>query len=290
MPRGVFGRRPSPPNRWMAGASIDASRRAARRLSRYDGLHSDAAQAKEAATDGTARGPQSPHDRQRRPPARRARAEGTSFAEVLERSGAPRGSVYHHFPEGKDQLIGEALDAAGAVAIDLARSEGRRARRRGRGVVPAHLARGPGPLGPRCRLCGAGRDRRHRIARAARACRPDLPDVAFAARGAARAGRAGPRRRGILRGDADRVVRGGRRAQSGGAEPRAVRPGGGSADATGPGPREVPPSPARADPSARAPAPRRVRPCRGPSGPPRRSRAGYRRGRRSPSRPPVTRR
>ncbi len=45
--------------------------------------------------------------------------EGTSFAEVLERSGAPRGSVYHHFPEGKDQLIGEALDAAGAVAIDL---------------------------------------------------------------------------------------------------------------------------------------------------------------------------
>jgi AcrR family transcriptional regulator len=45
--------------------------------------------------------------------------EGTSFAEVLERSGAPRGSVYHHFPKGKDQLIGEALDAAGAVAIDL---------------------------------------------------------------------------------------------------------------------------------------------------------------------------
>ena len=45
--------------------------------------------------------------------------EGTSFAEVLERSGAPRGSIYHHFPEGKDQLIGEALDAAGGVAIDL---------------------------------------------------------------------------------------------------------------------------------------------------------------------------
>jgi len=45
--------------------------------------------------------------------------DGTSFAEVLERSGAPRGSIYHHFPDGKDQLIGEALDAAGAVAIEL---------------------------------------------------------------------------------------------------------------------------------------------------------------------------
>jgi AcrR family transcriptional regulator len=43
----------------------------------------------------------------------------TSFTEVLERSGAPRGSVYHHFPEGKDQMIGAALDAAGDRAIEL---------------------------------------------------------------------------------------------------------------------------------------------------------------------------
>lgn len=43
--------------------------------------------------------------------------EGTSFGEVLELTGAPRGSVYHHFPEGKDQLIADAVDLAGANAI-----------------------------------------------------------------------------------------------------------------------------------------------------------------------------
>ncbi|MFD1812532.1 TetR/AcrR family transcriptional regulator [Rhodococcus gannanensis] len=36
----------------------------------------------------------------------------TSFAEVLSRSGAPRGSVYHHFPNGKSQLIEEATTSA----------------------------------------------------------------------------------------------------------------------------------------------------------------------------------
>src|SRR5437879_7196953 len=45
--------------------------------------------------------------------------QATSFSEVLEHSGAPRGSVYHHFPGGKDQMIGSALDAAGDVAIEL---------------------------------------------------------------------------------------------------------------------------------------------------------------------------
>jgi TetR/AcrR family transcriptional repressor of lmrAB and yxaGH operons len=45
--------------------------------------------------------------------------QATSFSEVLEHSGAPRGSVYHHFPDGKEQLIGSALDAAGGRAIEL---------------------------------------------------------------------------------------------------------------------------------------------------------------------------
>lgn len=45
--------------------------------------------------------------------------QATSFSEVLAFTGAPRGSVYHHFPEGKDQLVGEAVDRAGAFLIGL---------------------------------------------------------------------------------------------------------------------------------------------------------------------------
>ena len=42
----------------------------------------------------------------------RERGHGaTAFADVLERSGAPRGSVYYHFPEGKSQLVIEAAQA-----------------------------------------------------------------------------------------------------------------------------------------------------------------------------------
>jgi len=33
----------------------------------------------------------------------------TSFSEVLADSGAPRGSIYHHFPEGKRQLAQGAI-------------------------------------------------------------------------------------------------------------------------------------------------------------------------------------
>jgi AcrR family transcriptional regulator len=39
--------------------------------------------------------------------------EATSFSEVLAHSGAPRGSIYHHFPGGKAQLIEEATRYAG---------------------------------------------------------------------------------------------------------------------------------------------------------------------------------
>jgi TetR/AcrR family transcriptional repressor of lmrAB and yxaGH operons len=38
--------------------------------------------------------------------------EGTSFSEVLAAADAPRGSVYHHFPGGKSELIHAALDRA----------------------------------------------------------------------------------------------------------------------------------------------------------------------------------
>jgi TetR/AcrR family transcriptional regulator, lmrAB and yxaGH operons repressor len=43
--------------------------------------------------------------------------QGASFAEVLELTGAPRGSVYHHFPQGKDELVTAALDAVGDATI-----------------------------------------------------------------------------------------------------------------------------------------------------------------------------
>jgi TetR/AcrR family transcriptional regulator, lmrAB and yxaGH operons repressor len=33
----------------------------------------------------------------------------TSFADVLADSGAPRGSIYHHFPGGKRQLAEDAI-------------------------------------------------------------------------------------------------------------------------------------------------------------------------------------
>jgi AcrR family transcriptional regulator len=43
--------------------------------------------------------------------------QATSFSEVLEATGAPRGSIYHHFPDGKDQLVAAAIDAAGDRAV-----------------------------------------------------------------------------------------------------------------------------------------------------------------------------
>lgn len=45
--------------------------------------------------------------------------QGASFTEVLAASGAPRGSIYHHFPDGKDQLIAAAVDHAGTRAGQL---------------------------------------------------------------------------------------------------------------------------------------------------------------------------
>jgi AcrR family transcriptional regulator len=37
--------------------------------------------------------------------------QGTSFTAVLKHSGAPRGSIYYHFPNGKDEMITAAVDA-----------------------------------------------------------------------------------------------------------------------------------------------------------------------------------
>jgi TetR/AcrR family transcriptional regulator, lmrAB and yxaGH operons repressor len=36
-------------------------------------------------------------------------ATATALSDVLNESGAPRGSIYHHFPAGKKELVGEAM-------------------------------------------------------------------------------------------------------------------------------------------------------------------------------------
>jgi AcrR family transcriptional regulator len=45
--------------------------------------------------------------------------DGTAFSDVLAHSGAPRGSIYHHFPEGKAQLAREATERAGELMAGL---------------------------------------------------------------------------------------------------------------------------------------------------------------------------
>lgn len=45
--------------------------------------------------------------------------QGASFSSVLQDSGAPRGSIYHHFPGGKDELVLAALDRSGARAVGV---------------------------------------------------------------------------------------------------------------------------------------------------------------------------
>lgn len=54
-------------------------------------------------------------------------AAGVTIDEVLARSGAPRGSVYHHFPGGRNQILTEALLFAGeslTAAIETAANQG----------------------------------------------------------------------------------------------------------------------------------------------------------------------
>src|SRR5271170_6044115 len=48
--------------------------------------------------------------------------EGTSFAEVLDATGTPRGSIYHHFPGGKSELVHAALDLVSTRALGVMES------------------------------------------------------------------------------------------------------------------------------------------------------------------------
>lgn len=47
---------------------------------------------------------------------------GTTVAAVLERTDAPRGSVHHHFPGGRDELLQDAVRTAGASVTDRLRA------------------------------------------------------------------------------------------------------------------------------------------------------------------------
>ena len=58
--------------------------------------------------------------------------QATSFSNVLELTGAPRGSIYHHFPGGKDELVIAALDLAEANASAALTAAG--------GTTPAEVA------------------------------------------------------------------------------------------------------------------------------------------------------
>lgn len=62
---------------------------------------------------------------------------GMSFTEVLERSGAARGAIYHHFPGGKGQLVAEAAACNGS---DVAQNLGQLPTESPRAVVEAFLA------------------------------------------------------------------------------------------------------------------------------------------------------
>ncbi|MFE7802544.1 TetR/AcrR family transcriptional regulator [Nocardia sp. NPDC057440] len=46
---------------------------------------------------------------------------GTGLTQVLTMAEAPRGSLYHHFPGGKDELVSEALTAAGGEVDGIVR-------------------------------------------------------------------------------------------------------------------------------------------------------------------------
>lgn len=50
---------------------------------------------------------------------RRRGIADTSMRDIVEHSGAPRGSIYHHFPDGKDQLAREATERAGAFIAEI---------------------------------------------------------------------------------------------------------------------------------------------------------------------------
>ena len=155
---------------------------------------------------------------------------GASLLKVLEHTGAPRGSVYHHFPGGKDELILAALDLTGqrhdrfverfrgtsaeeitAGYLELWRRILLRSRlESGCPILAVTVSASAGPLLDRGRA--------------------DLPDLSTAPRRPVRGGWRCPSRRRALRDLPGRERRGRRRSRARTARHRALRGGRGPAD------------------------------------------------------------
>jgi AcrR family transcriptional regulator len=68
---------------------------------------------------------------------RRAGVSGTGLRQVVTDADAPRGSLQHYFPGGKDQLVAEALDWSGSWAAARVEEHASRMRR----ATPSRLFR-----------------------------------------------------------------------------------------------------------------------------------------------------
>jgi AcrR family transcriptional regulator len=64
----------------------------------------------------------------------------TGVRDVVDDSGAPRGSFQHYFPGGKEQLLAEAVRWSGQFAAEHVRGYGRTARRPTPAGLFAHMA------------------------------------------------------------------------------------------------------------------------------------------------------
>ena len=49
--------------------------------------------------------------------------DGTGFREIVNRAGAARGAIYHHFPHGKLQLATEVADLTGGRIAEIVEAE-----------------------------------------------------------------------------------------------------------------------------------------------------------------------
>ena len=74
---------------------------------------------------------------------RRKGYAATGLNDILQQSHAPKGSLYHYFPQGKEQLGEEAAQLAGAVVSQTLRTLGEVGSLGIRGWLPAgHNAAG----------------------------------------------------------------------------------------------------------------------------------------------------